>query len=81
MDISLAPNIERLLRNKIAEGIYDSLSEAVNATLTIALNNTYAPQNEIDKLNQEIQKGVDDAQAGKMTDALEFLDKLKREYE
>ncbi len=38
MDISLTPNIERILRNKVAEGIYNSLNEAINVTLGIALN-------------------------------------------
>ena len=55
MDISLTPNIERILRNKVAEGIYNSLNEAINVTLGIALNGSCISQEELDKLNKDIQ--------------------------
>ena len=76
MDIYLAPNIERLLRNKVAEGIYNSLNEAINVTLGIALNGSCLSQEELDKLNADIQLGIDDANCGKMSDAFEFLRKI-----
>jgi len=41
MDISLTPKVERFLRIKVAEGIYDSLNEAINATLNIVLTKEY----------------------------------------
>ena len=49
MDISLTPNIKRILRNKVAEGIYNSLNEAINVTLGIALNGSCISQEELDK--------------------------------
>ena len=76
MDIYLAPNIERLLRNKVAEGIYNSLNEAINVTLGIALNGSCLSQEELDKLNADIQLGIDDANCGNMSDAFEFLRKI-----
>lgn len=81
MEISLTPNVERLLRLKVAEGIYDSLNEAVNGTLTIALSGNYIPQERLDELNAEIQKGIDDYNAGRYSEGLEFLDELIAEYE
>ena len=63
MDISLTPNIERILRNKVAEGIYNSLNEAINITLGIALNGSCISQEELDKLNKDIQIGIDAADA------------------
>ena len=59
MDISLTPNIERLLRNKVAEGVYNSLNEAINVTLSIALNGSCISQEELDNLNKDIQMGID----------------------
>lgn len=38
MDISLSPGNEQFLQNKIAEGIYKSINEAINATLNIAIS-------------------------------------------
>lgn len=81
MEISLTPNVERLLRLKVAEGFYDSLNEAINGTLTIALTGKCISQERIDELNAEIQKGIDEADAGNLSDAFEFLDELKARYE
>lgn len=81
MDISLSPNIERFLRIKIAEGLYDSLNEAVNAALAAVLTKECITKEELNMLNADIQKGIDDADKGNVSDAFEFLDKLKAEYE
>ena len=81
MDISLSPNIERFLRIKVAEGLYDSLNEAINATLGIVLAKECVSQEELDMLNEDIQKGIDDANTGNVSDAFEFLDELKTKYE
>lgn len=81
MDISLNPNIERLLRLKVAEGLYDSLNEAINGTLNIALNSECISQERLDMLNNEIEEGILAADAGKMSDAFEFLKELKNKYE
>lgn len=81
MDISLTPNIERLLRLKVAEGLYDSLNEAINATLNIALTQDGISQKELEMLNADIQKGIEDANSKKISDAFEFLDNLEARYE
>jgi putative addiction module CopG family antidote len=81
MEISLSPNIERFLRIKVAEGLYDSLNEAINATLGIVLTKECISQEELERLNADIQKGIDDANAGNVSDAFEFLNELKAKYE
>ena len=81
MEISLTPNVERLLRLKIAEGLYDSLEEAINGTLSIALTGKYFSQEKIDELKAEIQKGIDDYDAGRYSEGLDFMDEIIAEYE
>lgn len=81
MDISLTPGIERFLRIKVAEGLYDSLNEAINATLSIAINKECISQEDIAELNAEIQVGIDDADNGNLSDAFVFLDELRKKYE
>ena len=76
MDIFLTPNIERLLRNKVAEGVYNSLNEAINVTLGIALSGSSVSQKELEELNRDIQMGIDDAEAGNLSDAFEFLKEI-----
>ncbi len=81
MEISLSPNIERFLRIKIAEGLYDSLNEAINKTLKIALSKECISKEELDMLNADIQAGIDDANNGRLSDAFDFFDGLKQQYE
>jgi len=81
MHISLSPNIERFLRLKVAEGLYDSLSEAINATLGIILKKECVSKEELDILNADIEKGIIEADKGKTSSAFEFLDELKADYE
>lgn len=66
---------------KVAEGVYDSLNEAVNKTLGIVLTKECVTQEELDMLNDDIQKGIDDANSGKLSNAFSFLDELKAKYE
>lgn len=81
MDISLTPNIERLLRLKVAEGLYDSLNEAINATLNIALCSECVSPEKLEMLNSDIQEGILAAEAGKMSNAFDFLSELRAKYE
>ena len=73
MDISLSPSNERFLQNKIAEGIYKSINEAINATLNIAISGCCVPQERIDMLNADLQ---DDYNAGRYSEGTDFFDEL-----
>ena len=66
---------------KVAEGLYDSLNEAINATLNIALNPEGVSQDKLGMLNADIREGILAADAGRMSDAFEFLNGLRNEYE
>ncbi len=81
MDISLTPSNEMFLRNKIAEGLYDSLNEAINATLNIAITGSCVPNEELERLNADIQKGIDDYNAGRYTDADTAYKEIMKKYE
>lgn len=76
MEISLTPYNEKMLRDKVAEGLYNSLSEAINVTLGIAFNGGCISQEQLDKLNADIQEGLDDANNANLSDAFEFLDDM-----
>ena len=81
MDISLTPNNEKFLQNKIAEGIYNSISEAVNAMLNVAITGQCISQERLDALKADIQKGIDEFDAGQYSEGLAFFDDLIAEYE
>ena len=81
MEISLSPSNEKFLQSKIAEGLYKSINEAINATQTIAITGNCIPQERLDMLNADIQKGIDDYEAGNYTEGTDFFDEIIAEYE
>ncbi len=81
MDISLSPNNEKFIQNQIAAGIYNSINEAINATLSIAIAQIEVSPDEINNLKADIQKGLDDVKSGREHDCIEFMDGLIKKYE
>lgn len=81
MDISLSPDNEKFLQSQIAAGIYKSINEAINAAISIAISGGCISQEHLDMLNADLQKGIDDYEAGKYTVGTEFYDELIKEYE
>lgn len=81
MDISLSPSNEKFLKSQVAAGIYNSINEAINATISIAISQVEISPDEINSLKKDIAKGMDDIRNGKTHDGIEFLDGLIKKYE
>lgn len=81
LNISLSPSILQILENKVAAGLYNSLNDAINATLSSVMTDEIIRKERIKMLNAEIQKGLDDVKAGRVSDGMAFIDDLIAEYE
>lgn len=81
MDLFLTPNNEEFLKNKISEGVYSSINEALNATLNLDISYESSTKERIAELNNEIQKGIDDYEAGRYLDGEIAFNKLMEKYE
>lgn len=81
MDISLSPDNEKFIQNQIAAGIYNSLNEAINATISIAISQVIDSKSQLDMLNAEIQRGIDDYNEGRYLDGELAFKKLMAKYE
>lgn len=80
MDIFLSPDNEKFLQSQIAAGIYNTLSDAINANLSIIISNERTiPQEVLHRFKNDVQKGLDDVKAGRLSDGLEFMDELIEE--
>ncbi len=80
MDISLSPDNEKFLQSQIAAGIYSTLSDAINANLSIIISTERAiPQDVLKRFKDDVQKGLDDVGAGRLSDGLAFMDELIEE--
>ncbi len=73
MNISLTPELDKIVRQKVQSGMYNSASEVVREALRMFHTHDELQQEKIKVLRLEIQKGVDSLNAGKgveMTDDL-----------
>lgn len=80
-NISLSQDVKNFLQSQISAGIYKSLSEAINANISILILQTSMAKNRKDSINAEIKKGLDDVAAGRINDGLKFMDDLIAKYE
>lgn len=79
MDISLSPSNEKFIKNQIAAGIYNSINEAINETISIAISQISVSPDEINNLKKDISIGLKDIENGNVTDGLAFMDELINE--
>ena len=81
MDIYLSPDNEKFLQSQIAAGIYNSMNEAIDATISIAISQVEISPENITNLREDIAKGLDDIKNGRTHDCIEFMDGLIAKYD
>jgi len=76
MNVSLTPDLQRLIREKVESGMYGNASEVVREALRV-----YFTREKVrEYYDREIQKGLDDYEAGRYFEATpEFFEELKKE--
>lgn len=80
MNISLTPALEKMLQDKVASGLYNSASEVVREALRLLFDRDELQKNRIAELNREIEKGLADIDAGRVTDGKTVLSNLLKRY-
>ena len=63
MNINLSPQLEELVRNKVASGIYNSASEVVQEALRLMDAQDRIRAAKLDLLRQDIQEGLNSGSA------------------
>lgn len=81
MNISLTPALEKILQDKVASGLYNSASEVVREALRLLFERDEIQKNRLIELNKEIEKGLADIEAGKISDGKAVLKNLIKRYE
>ncbi len=80
MDISLPNNIENILKQKISEGIFNNMDEAISFAIKFAFIDNNINQERINLLNEEIEKGWQDMENGRYRDAKAVFRDLRKKY-
>lgn len=73
MDVSLTPELEKLVKMKVESGLYNSASEVVREALRLLISRDDLNESRINALKSDIQKGIfslDDGKGVEMTEDL-----------
>lgn len=80
MNVSLTPELEVIIDQKVKSGMYNSASEVVREGLRLLQQRDEMREAKLNALRAEIQKGIDDLEAGRVYDGpstmAEFREKL-----
>lgn len=77
MNVSLTPELEQIVRLKVESGLYNSSSEVVREGLRLLQQRDQMRERKLEALRQEIQKGIDDLEAGRVRDGGEVMAEFK----
>lgn len=79
MNVSLTPELDKLVKMKVESGLYNSASEVVREALRLLKSRDDLNESRIDVLKSDIQKGIsslDDGMGVEMTEDL--LNSIKK---
>jgi antitoxin ParD1/3/4 len=81
MNISLTPELEQFVQNKVNSGMYTSASEVIRESLRLLLTYDDLQTQRIKQLNQAIDVGLQQLKSGKRIPAQESYDRLKKKID
>lgn len=77
MNISLTPELEKFVQQKVNSGMYTSASEVIRESLRLLHTHDDIQAQKITQLNQAIEVGLQELNAGKKIDAEASYKRLK----
>ncbi len=77
MNISLTPTLEKFVQDKVASGLYNSVSEVIREALRMMASRDKISQERIAQLNKEIEEGWNDTV---ILDGHSAMEKLIKKY-
>lgn len=77
MNVSLTPELEQFVDDKMKSGDFTSASEVVRAGLRLLKERDAEHQARLDALRQDVGKGLDEARRGQTRDGAEVLADLR----
>jgi len=76
MNVSLTPELERLVQSKVESGMYQTASEVVREALRLLHEHEEIRQRRIEQLNRDTQIGLDQAANGNPFDGEQVFAEL-----
>lgn len=79
MNVSLTPELEQYVANKLKSGSYASQSEVVREGLRLLMERDRTLEARLAQLRDDIAIGLEEARLGKLLDGDEVFDEIRRE--
>ena len=77
MNVSLSPELELLIDQKVKSGMYNSASEVIRAGLRLLQEQDELRQIRLRELKREVQQGLDEIERGEVVDGDEVFQELR----
>lgn len=77
MNVSLTPELEGMINEKVNSGMYNSGSEVVREGLRLLQERDKVREEKLQWLRREVKKGTDDLEAGRFRDGAEVIAELR----
>jgi antitoxin ParD1/3/4 len=81
MNVSLTPELEKFVRQKVKTGRYLSVSEVIREALRLLEERDIQRQMRLEKLRQEVAVGIEQSDRGEIFDGEEVVAELLEEIE
>lgn len=78
MNISLTPTLEKFVQDKVASGLYNSVSEVIREALRLMASKDTISQERLAQLNKDIEEGWNDTV---ILEGHSAMQKLIKKYE
>lgn len=76
MNVSLTPELERLVAAKVKSGLYGSSSEVIRAALRLLQHAEADQAARLEALRRDVRVGIDQADRGELVDGHDVFDEL-----
>lgn len=81
MNISLTPTLEKFVQDKVASGLYNSVSEVIREALRLLASKEGISQERLAQLNRDIEEGWNDLENGNYRDGHSVMKEIINKYE
>jgi antitoxin ParD1/3/4 len=75
--VALPPELEAFIKDRVAAGRFSTASEVVREGLRLLEEREHERETVLAELRREIEVGVEQARAGKLSDGKAFFDQLR----
>ena len=81
MNVSLTPELEKFVQDKVKSGMYTSASEVIRESLRLLHEHDDLHAQKIRQLNQDIEQGLQQLAEGQRIPSQESYQRLKKKIE